>query len=289
MNNASTATVGPIFTGGTGRSGTTIAGELLGRHPDLALIPVEMRFHVDPGGLVDLAQGAIDVGTFEDKLRTRWFRRKPNSSGPRGLHVVADEEALDRALEGLHRDYAEDPWGSCGRFLAELMQLRTDRLEARTWVEMTPPNGKRADALCRMFPDARVIHMVRDGRDVAASVAPRTWGPNDILSALTWWGQQMTQIDQSMRRAPADQVRTIRLESLVVERREEEYEELLACVGLADAVRMRRFFDDVVGPESMHPGRWRRDLDDDQVREVEARYEQVLADLEANGVNAHQG
>lgn len=280
---------GPIFTGGTGRSGTTIMGELLGRHPDLALIPVEMRFHVDGGGLTDLAQGEIDVATFEEKLRTRWYRRTPNRwSGPRGVHVVADESVLDAALAGLHERYAQDPWVACAQFMSELMQAHTEGLQARTWVEMTPPNAKRAGDLCHLYPGARVIHMVRDGRDVAASVAPKSWGPNDIRSALKWWGQQMIELDRSMRSADPARVRTVRLESLVVGRREQEYAELLEFLGLPDAEPMRRFFNEVVTPGSMHPGRWRKDLEDDEIHEVEALYERVLAKLEANGVDAKQ-
>lgn len=289
MTIETSSAVGPLFTGGTGRSGTTIAGELLGRHPDLALIPVEMRFHVDGGGLCDLAEQKIEVADFEERLRGTWYARKPNRSGPRGVHVVADREVLDAALARLHREHADDSWGACRTFMSDLLEPFTQRREARVWVEMTPPNVKRADALCRLFPNARLVHMVRDARDVAASVARRSWGPNDILSALTWWGNQMRTIDRSMRQADPHRVRTVRLEALVVEQREEQYAGLLEFCGLDDAEPMRRFFDEEVSPESMHPGRWKHDLDADQTREVEARYEHVLATLEAQGVPAHQG
>src|SRR5699024_12788194 len=96
-------------------------------------------------------------------------------------------------------------------------------------------NANRAAALCRMFPDDRLVHVVRDGRDVAASVARRSWGPNDILSALTWWGNQVRAIDRSMRQADQQRVRTVRLEALVVGQREQQYAELLEFCGLADA------------------------------------------------------
>lgn len=276
--------VAPLFTGGTGRSGTTIAAQILGQHPELALIPIELRFHVDAGGLCDLAAGSIDVATFEEKLRRVWFRRPPNKSGPRGVHVVAEEAVLDEALAGLHEQYHADPWSACRQFMDDLLQPFTERAGARTWVEMTPPNGKRADALCRMFPDARFIHMVRDGRDVAASVARRSWGPNDTLSALTWWRQGMATIEKSMSKADPGRVRSIRLESLVVSRREEEYAGLLEFAGLTDSEPVRRFFDDKVAAGSMHPGSWRRGLDDAQVQEIEDRYERVLAQLAEKGI-----
>ncbi|WP_161958365.1 sulfotransferase family protein [Ornithinimicrobium cavernae] len=284
MTTGSNPPVGPFFTGGTGRSGTTIAAQLLGAHPEVALVPVEVSFQVDTGGLADLGEGAVDVAAFEAKMRETWFRKRPNKNGPRGVHVVATEAEVDEALADLHDAYPADPWGACRQFMSQVLAPHTARGGARTWVEMTPPNGKRAEALCRMFPQGRVIHMVRDGRDVAASVARRNWGPNDIMSALTWWGREMRVIDRSMQQAVPGQVRTIRLESLVVTRREEEYAALLEFVGLPEDESMRRFFDDVVGAESMHPGRWRDGLDPEREREVEARYEEVLAQLEADGV-----
>lgn len=44
----------PIFVGGTGRSGTTIFYRSLGCHPRIHVFPNEMRFLIDPGGLMDL-------------------------------------------------------------------------------------------------------------------------------------------------------------------------------------------------------------------------------------------
>lgn len=44
----------PIFVGGTGRSGTTIFYRSLGRQPQIHVFPNEMRFLIDPGGLMDL-------------------------------------------------------------------------------------------------------------------------------------------------------------------------------------------------------------------------------------------
>jgi len=43
-----------IFVGGTGRSGTTIFHDALGRHRDIYALPGEMRFIVDRSGLMDL-------------------------------------------------------------------------------------------------------------------------------------------------------------------------------------------------------------------------------------------
>ncbi len=44
--------VAPVtFIGGTGRSGTHVLAQLLSRNERMALVPVEVRFHTDPGRL----------------------------------------------------------------------------------------------------------------------------------------------------------------------------------------------------------------------------------------------
>ena len=57
------------------------------------------------------------------------------------------------------------------------------RSEFRHWVDHTPLNLRHAVALFRLFPDARMLHLVRDGRAVAASVLPLDWGATDADTA----------------------------------------------------------------------------------------------------------
>jgi Sulfotransferase family len=58
---------------------------------------------------------------------------------------------------------------------------------ASVWVDHTPTNFRRIRNLLRLFPEARFIHLVRDGRAVAASLLPLDWGPNNVLHAAEFW------------------------------------------------------------------------------------------------------
>ena len=58
---------GPIFVGGSGRSGTSIIGRLLNFHPDLLYFS-EPRLFNDPGGVVDLALGKTSLDDFKKKM-----------------------------------------------------------------------------------------------------------------------------------------------------------------------------------------------------------------------------
>lgn len=42
-----------LFIGGTGRSGTNITKDILARHPEVAALPFEYRFIIDPDGIAD--------------------------------------------------------------------------------------------------------------------------------------------------------------------------------------------------------------------------------------------
>jgi hypothetical protein len=55
------------------------------------------------------------------------------------------------------------------------------------WIDHTPTNFRRARTLLRLFPDALFIHLVRDGRAVAASLLPLDWGPNNAFDAAEFW------------------------------------------------------------------------------------------------------
>ena len=48
------------------------------------------------------------------------------------------------------------------------------------WGDKTPTYVLDLDLLCRLFPNCRVIHLVRDGRDVAVSLLATEWGSNNL-------------------------------------------------------------------------------------------------------------
>jgi hypothetical protein len=54
-------------------------------------------------------------------------------------------------------------------------------------VDHDPSNSKHASSLRREFPESHFLHIIRDGRAIAASVFPLDWGPNDIFGAVIFW------------------------------------------------------------------------------------------------------
>ncbi len=273
----------PVFIGGTGRSGTTIVARLLGAHPAYHAIPIEVRFLVDPGGLCDLAEGRTTYRKFKRKMLRRWFYREIRNGETRGLHELLDRETLEAALHRLDRELATEPWKAGGDFVHRLLDPMAAGDDAQGWLEMTPPNALAAPSLLRLFPDMKLLHVVRDGRDVACSVALAIWGPDDVDEALDWWADRLEKGLAAGNRLPPDRVLVIQMEDLVKDDREREYTRLREFLELDDDPAMRAFFESTVSGDRAHIGRWVDQVPASRRPAFEAHYRDLVASLRERG------
>lgn len=180
---------GPIFVGGTGRSGTTVMVRILGQHTRIHALKWESQFIVAPNGLIDVLRtgcGESEVDEFVQRLKGRWYRRTINPGKPNeyeaGLVSDVEENELDRSLEyfltHLPTSHThEDRVRLAGRFANRLFAGSMRRSGALRWCEKTPRNLLLMDQLLELFPRMRIINMVRDGRDVVASMLDRGFWP----------------------------------------------------------------------------------------------------------------
>ncbi len=273
----------PVFVGGTGRSGTTVTAKLLGAHPACHAIPIEVRFITDPGGLCDLAEGRTTFQQFRRKLLRHWFHRKLANGEERGLYRVLDRPAVEDALPTLRGGLARDPWRASETFVHTMLDPIAAAGGADRWVEMTPPNAHVAPAILRMFPDMKLIHSVRDGRDVACSVAPLGWGPSTPGAALDWWAESLEDAFAACDQLSGDRVLIVQLEDLVGRDREHQLARLCEFVGLDIDSAMRAYFESQVTAERAHVGRYRGDIPGDQLPAFQAQYDAILEGLRARG------
>ncbi len=268
-------TLPPLLVGGTGRSGTTITGRLLGEHRDYHMIPVEVRFLSDRHGLCDLVAGRTTLAAFRRLVLGRWFHRPPGI----GLHQIADRRTVRAAIRELGEGLQEDPQLAGRRFVHRLLDPPTLAAGARGWIEMTPGLARVANELLPILPHARLIHIVRDGRDAACSVAPLHWGPDDIDQALDWWADSLAKAYEGVAAAPADRVLSIRMEALLATDRDRQYDRLRAFAGLDDDAAMRAFFETKATAKGAHVGRWREDLVPERAATFDARYRALAEPL----------
>lgn len=82
-----------------------------------------------------------------------------------------------------------------------------------------PSYYAEVDVLLRLFPDAQIIQVVRDGRANVASLKRMPWWHYSSVRAMASWSLAESCMRRSQSRLPADTFHVVRYESLVAEPR----------------------------------------------------------------------
>lgn len=159
----------PVFIVGCQRSGTTMLGAMLGSHHQVLTTP-ESQFVVDC--MPDFVDEELDTNYLLNKI----------TSHPRFKIWNFELQKSPSKTSMLYVDFI--------RWLIDCYRLQQGK-KIRYWVEHQPGNVKSISKLKTIFPDLKVIHIIRDGRAVANSIMPLDWGPNTISRAAYFWQQRV--------------------------------------------------------------------------------------------------
>lgn len=169
----------PIFIVGVPRSGTTLLAAMLGAHPQIACGPETDFFHfirqADPAWLLDPSdwpQRAVD-------FMFSWIQARGKAAVP---------EIYEHSRQSLHAALTgKTP--SIHALLDALLQPYAARRNKSRVAEKTPRHMLYLDDIRRHYPNAPIIKIVRDPRDVALSIlkAGWSWAARDLVSGLLMW------------------------------------------------------------------------------------------------------
>lgn len=176
--------LGPIFVGGLDRTGTSLIYALLASHPRIAMT-----------------------------RRTNWWSYFHGRYGD-----LADDRNLDRLLDAMaryrrHRKLAPDFASlraafvagprTYGRLFALLESQYAARLGRGRWGDKSLHTERHAATVFEEFPDARIVHMIRDPRDRYASVLKRWKSVRGGIGAATAaWLASVELGERNVRRYP---------------------------------------------------------------------------------------
>jgi Sulfotransferase family len=161
----------PIIVG-TPRSGTTLLRFMLDAHPQLAIPPETGFFWIAP-----------ELNETGDRLREQFFNAVINypPQAPAWADFEIPAEVFWSALQAI------DPFNSSEGFRA-FYRLYAARLDKPRFGDKTPIYCKSLDLIRTLLPEARFIHLIRDGRDVALSLRRMWFSPgSEMKTQAAYW------------------------------------------------------------------------------------------------------
>lgn len=227
----------PVFLVGAERSGSTLLRIMLDNHPEVAFRN-EFEFAVDRVG---------DDGSFP------------------ALDAYAEWLDLVRTfrMSGFEITPGLDYRGVVTDFLRQKRDRDGKRLVGATI-------HRRFKRILHIWPDARFIHLVRDGRDVAVSRMKMGWAGN-VWSAAHEWVEVEHEIAELESSLPAGRMIRVRYEDIVRDA-EAELTRICDLFGVGFTPAMLTFDDGTTydPPDPIHASKWRRNLTPHEVRLIES-------------------
>lgn len=196
----------PIFVVGCPRSGTTLLSTMLHAHPRIAM-PPETRF------LIPMYRERARFGDLTVRANHRRLARTITGKGSRFRDLGLDRKQVVKAIRA-----APPTFGSAAGTVWR--EFARSRGKAR-WGEKRPAYWQDIDMILRLFPDAQVVHLVRDGRACVASTKSLAWWHSGLIGAIVTWVLADRELRKVGRRLPADRYRRLRYEDLLADPRRE--------------------------------------------------------------------
>jgi hypothetical protein len=182
---------------GVGRSGTTLLRLMLDAHPELCL-PAETGFLLPVFDAIRAGE-TVDAARFAELVTS--FQTWPDLATDRASFTAAvlrlDPFTVSAGTREFYRQYA------------------AARGKSR-WGDKTPVYGQFLSELLGVLPEAHIVHIVRDGRDVALSMRATWFSPTQDAAELgrLWASQIRTTREQAAGR---DGYTEVRYEDLLAE------------------------------------------------------------------------
>lgn len=165
----------PIIIGGSGSSGSTLLKSLLNRHskiaigPELSIFNKNMFFETPFEKIKNNINIILENGMCTDG----WFLypttlcdfEKYGWSKTDLIKMTTSKES--------HKDFIDD-----------FMSVFLEKSQKNLWAEKTPANSYCFNEFNTLYPNARFVHIYRDGKDVVTSLIKR--GMNPFYATMMW-------------------------------------------------------------------------------------------------------
>ena len=162
----------PIFVVGVPRSGTTLLRMMLNSHSRIAIAPETHFFRLfwaNRHKYGDLNKDNNFQKLWNDLTKCKYFG--------------------DLKLKNVQKIY-EDLFNGKRSYKAIFTKLIKEYAKQHNktrWGEKTPGHLEYIKTILSFYPHAKMIHIIRDPRDVALSLKKVPWGSNDVFPIARFW------------------------------------------------------------------------------------------------------
>lgn len=265
-----------LFLSGSGRSGTNISKAIFDQHSEVATLPFEYRFSIDPKGVVDfyscytqswspymvsqkLKEFEAYLLSLAKKNHIKFYLSKflktyfdkgrilspyPYSGWELEKWMPGYEKFVNELFESMVRFKYRANWpgekglqyknqlhyspymskeqllGHLVPFLDQCISSNLQLQNKSCFVEDNTWSILYADSLFDLFPNSKLIHIIRDPRDVIASLVKQRWCPDDIKEVVDWYDSIMKKWFNIMPELNPNRFMEIRLEDLIANKTE---------------------------------------------------------------------
>jgi hypothetical protein len=185
------------FVVGCNRSGTTLLRAMLDAHPDLA-VPPEAYFTLRalrPGSPDAPFAPAARLAEIEANRSFATWALPPGALAGVTAAPPADPAELVRAVYRVYAEHHGKPRAG----------------------DKTPRNVLHVPTIAAALPEARFVHLVRDGRDVVPSVREHLLGPESLPATIDYWRDRVLAGRRAGATLGPDRYLEVRYEDLVAD------------------------------------------------------------------------
>jgi len=272
--------------------------DVLSLHPQVASHPFEYRFIIDPDGIIDFYTTALNCWSpyiIDQKLRrlesflmvlakryegkeifVDWELNKHLPGYEETVHELMDD-LVDFKYSGIHYGLKEkrdmyfmgsktkrELGHTLGGFVRTLIDGYLEREGKEVYVEDNTHNLLFAQEIQELLPEAKFIHMVREPKDVIASLSKQRWAPKDKMKTIQWYREIINRINRVKEELPEESFLVTDLYELV-DNPEKTLTDICNFIGIPFNEKMLE-----ADLSKSHRGRWKEEFSKEELKMMNA-------------------
>lgn len=268
----------PVFIISSGRSGTTLLRSMLVASGQISIPPETQNIHtlavkfLSYTGLKWENLSRLMIADFESHHNYFMWETNLAPLYQKVIDLPAENRSLATIIDQVYMFYAAEKFP-----------------DAKIWGDQSPIYTFQLPTLLKVFPHARFIHMLRDGRDVISSMVTRH-GEGYLTEAIHRWKKSIEITEKFQKQMPTERYLEVRYEHLV-EQSEQTLQNISDFIGIEFTPNMLEYWHLPSTVESKHKsfhqnlakpvfsssvGKWRERLSQEQIDIMLAEIDEPL-------------